>query len=113
MSCFDKKAYKYLKQAAKHAGDVHVVSDPCYLSDANGVSIAYRPSIENTNCRMLDVAVSYCSPEDKYKRKHGKYQALMRLADGEVVKMPYAQLLRNAGPEAVNEVLVAAFTLDY
>jgi hypothetical protein len=113
MSCFDKKAYKYLKQAAKRARNVHVVSDPCYLDGAVGVSIAYRPSIENTNCRMLDVAVSYCSPEDKYKRKHGKYQALKRLAAGEVVKMPHAQLLLNDGPEAVNEVLIAAFTVDY
>jgi hypothetical protein len=47
------------------------------------------------------------------KRKHGKFQALKRLAAGEVVKMPYAQLLLNEGPEAVNEVLIAAFTLDY
>ncbi len=111
MSCFDKKAYKLLKQAAKLAGDVYVISDPCYLDEANGVSIAYRPSIENTNCRMINVAVSYCSPEDEYKRKHGKYQALNKLANGEVIKLPLAQLLRDEGPEAVNEVLMTAFLL--
>lgn len=111
MSCFDKEQYQYLKRAAKLAGDVHVISDPCYLDEARGVSIAYRPSIENTNCRMLDVAVSYCSPEDEYKRKHGKYQALRKLAQGEVVKLPLAQTLRNEGPEVVNELLMNSFLM--
>lgn len=110
MSCFDKDHYKQLKQAAKLAQDVHVVSEPCQYDTFNGLSIAYRPAIENTNCRMLMVAVSYCSPEDEYKRKHGKYHALRKLAYGEVVMLPLADTLREFGPETVNEILVNAFS---
>ncbi len=112
MSCFDKEDYKLLKKAAKQARDVYVYSDPLYCSQTRGLSIAFMPAIENSNCRMLHVAISYCSPEDEYKRKHGKYQALRKLSQGNYVDIPLASLLRDEGPQSVAEQLFTAFTVE-
>lgn len=111
MTCFDREAYKSLKRAAKSAGDVYVVSrdTSSYSGISSGVSVAFRPAIENTNCRMLEVAVSYCSVDDKYKRKHGKYQALRKLANGEVVQLPLAATLFETHEVSVGEMLLNMF----
>lgn len=111
MSCFDKEDYKALKAVAKTLGVSFIVSE--YLSDAsNGVVIAYMPMIENTNGKMLLVAVSYCSSEDKFKPKHGKYQALAKLARSEAVQLPLAEVLRGRNGKAyVEETLLDMFIL--
>jgi len=114
MTCFNKDEYKTLKRAAKNAGDTHVYSAE-YGIDWNpeyvGVSVAFQPGIENTNGKMLNVAVSYCSSEDNFKPKHGKYQALLKLANGEYVQVPMAQFLRNNGANATADQLLAAFAV--
>lgn len=111
MSCFDKEDYKALKVVAKQLGVSFIVSDnPTYNS--NGVVIAYMSMIENTNGKMLLVAVSYCSLEDKFKPKHGKYQAIAKLARSEAVQLPLAEMLRGPNGRAyVEEALLDMFIL--
>jgi hypothetical protein len=113
MSNFSAVGYKLLKQAAK-ATNVVVFSTEFTEGDIpsgfNGVSIAFRPSIPNSNtCRMLDVAVSYCAPGDTYVRKHGKYQALLKMSSGEVIKLPLGEDLRDLGKAYIKEVLSSTF----
>lgn len=55
-----------------------------------GVTIAYRPTVKGENAVTIDVAVAYCSPEDKFKWKTGKLEALSNLDAGEIVKLPLA-----------------------
>lgn len=107
MTCFNKKQYKVLKRSAKKAGDVFVGVKKAYHTDGYaGVSVAFRPSIEGGNGRMVEVSVSYCSPNDEFKKKHGKYQALSKLARGEIITMPLAGALRSSEPSLVlNELL--------
>lgn len=109
MTCFDKDSYKSLKRSAKAVGDVYVTQTVETEFDVSGVTVAYRPAIENTNGRMLEVAVSYCSPEDVFKKKHGKYQALLKLSQGVMVHVPLAGMLRDEGPESVDTVLLTMF----
>lgn len=109
MTCFNKQNYKDLKRAAKSAGDVFVAACPAEsLLDFNynGIAVAIQPTIENSNGKMINVAVSYCSDEDKYKPKHGKYQAMLKLVNGEYIQVPLAQMLREDGPDAVLNYLV-------
>ena len=110
MTCFNKEHYKHLKASAKKEGDVFVFTrETSDGEEYNGISVAFRPAIVNTNCRMLEVSVSYCSPEDKFKKKHGKYQALDKLANGECVHLPLAGYLRDTTEHEVGETLLNIF----
>ena len=117
MSCFNKEDYKRLKKAAKAEGDIFTASTklscPVVLGTAevSAVSVAFRPAIENSNCKMLEVAVSYCSAEDEFKPKHGKYQALLKLVNRETVQMPLAKFLRTEGAGATADVLLEIFSM--
>ena len=111
MTCFNKLAYKILKKAAKLEGDIHVGTWEGTYKSANGVSVAFRPAIVNSNCRMLDVAVSYCSTEDKYKRKHGKYQALEKLSKNITVQLPLYEYYIENGAEDTTVFLLEIFSL--
>lgn len=90
MSCFDKNQYKLLKQCAKQ-DNLKVFAVEYESSTYNGIAVAF--SIPRDGLRMIDVAVSYCSPEDCFKPKHGKYQALNKMYMGfETIKLPLGHL---------------------
>jgi autonomous glycyl radical cofactor GrcA len=109
MTCFDSENYKNLKRAAKTAGDVFAYASESLDVPYNGIAVAFQPTIANTNGKMLNVAVSYCSIEDKYKAKHGKYQALTKLVNGMYIQLPLASMLREHGPDLVGEYLLQTF----
>ncbi len=108
---YDKETYKYFKKAAKEAGITVATREDNFGDSYIGLTVAFKPAFVNPECRMLEVAVSYCSPEDTYKRKHGKYQALNKFYDGEIVHLPLAQYYRDTDPECVAEFLLDMFTV--
>lgn len=91
MSCFDKEHYAVVKEYAKNEGikfvSVNLIDS---LKDYNGYTIAYYPA--KPDMRMITLAISYCSPDDIFKRKHGKYQAMLRLLSGRTVDLPLGDL---------------------
>lgn len=90
MSCFNKDKYKFLKSRAKE-DKLKVFAAEYYNSDNyNGLAVAFsRP---RDGLRMTRVAVSYCSPEDLFKPKHGKYQAISKMYRGESIVLPLGHL---------------------
>jgi hypothetical protein len=111
MTCFDSENYKNLKRAAKAEGDVFAFSMPAANLEYSGISVAFQPAIENVNGKMLNVAVSYCSNEDAYKKKHGKYHALRKLSNAQYIQLPLASMLRSAGTAVVADYLVDVFSV--
>jgi hypothetical protein len=111
MTCFDSENYKNLKRAAKDEGDVFIYARESVDLPYNGIAVAFQPTIANTNGKMINVAISYCSEEDKYKSKHGKYQALLKLVNGCYTQLPLASMLRIDGPEEVGIYLLDIFTV--
>ena len=85
---FDKDDWKDTKRKAKKFSIKYLV-----LKDRNLV-IAYKPAIENDpNCRMLEVSVAWCAPEDKFKKKRGKYISTSKLLwIGEFIQLPLNHL---------------------
>lgn len=53
-----------------------------------GVTIAYRKQNEYKNCRMVEVAVTYCSPADTFSKKIGSTRATQNFLDGATVLVP-------------------------
>lgn len=107
---FDKADYKDLKAIAKAEGVV-VFSREINITPAyNGVSIAFRPMSDAADARMLAVAVSYCAPEDKFKKKVGKYQALLKFEKREYVQLPLAEYYNDCGAEETKELLFEMFS---
>lgn len=53
-----------------------------------GVTMAYRKSSDFDNCRMVDVAVAYCSPHDTFSKKVGSEVALYAFLDGQTIQVP-------------------------
>jgi beta-glucosidase/6-phospho-beta-glucosidase/beta-galactosidase len=56
--------------------------------EPGGVSIAYRKVTPHNNCRMVEVAVAYCSPHDTFSKKVGARHALDNFLDGATVLVP-------------------------
>lgn len=105
------KQYKEVRKAAKLAG-IKTASSPLpWIYDTKGVTVAFRPAIENSNCRMLEVAVSYCAPEDEFDPKVGKFHARRKLLYGEFIQLPIAEDLRDSGVEHVRSLLLTLFKL--
>lgn len=77
---FDKDEYKYYKKMAREDNVRFLVLDRAV--------IAYSKTINMPDCRMIQVAVAWCAPEDTFKRKVGKYQALLKMYSGQVVQVP-------------------------
>ena len=106
MSCFNKPEYKELKQAAEQEG-VQFVSvtpdDLFYETPYNGITILFTKP--RTGMRMINVAVSYCSPEDKFKPKHGKYQVLLKYFTGNLLALPLGDL----SEDEIRQTLVGMF----
>jgi len=111
---FDKDSYKFYKNEAKMDG-VTIASHRCdewvdgYVSGYNGVTIAYAPMVDSPDARMLFVAVSYCAPEDEFKKKMGKFQVLTKFYTGEGVQLPLAQELIDYGHEHITSRLLGMF----
>ena len=100
---FDKKEYKQLKKHAKYYGVV-VKSFPTssvWLSNKphNGVSFAVGTLNAGpfVGRKMVDVAVSYCSIEDAFDKKVGKYNVLKNMfQSGEYIQLPlYNEFISN------------------
>lgn len=109
---YNKEEFKELKAIAK-ANSIRFftedVTDDGYTY--NGISIAWTPCVENTDCRMIAVAVSYCAPEDEFKPKHGKFHALNKLLSGQYVQVPLGSYHRNCGNKALEETLLSMFLI--
>jgi hypothetical protein len=110
-----KKTYKIYKDVA-HSDDVTLATSKvkiytdvdCY----NGVSIAWRVAAPKVaEPRMLQVAVSYCATEDKYKRKLGKMIAMDKLYDGQFIQLPLANKLNYESVEDISEYLLDMFSV--
>lgn len=111
---FDKEDYKMLKDIASET-DTHVLANKnlaTFDKKYNGISIAFRPMTSHEDNRMLAVAVSYCAPEDKFKKKIGKYQALSKLEDGQYIQVPLGQFYLNFGADDTMSFLLGMFDFD-
>ena len=109
---FDKQHYKQLKTFAKES-KVHTLSVDLTgeYYGYNGLTVAYCLSFQSKDCRMLEVAVSYCAPEDKFKKKHGKYTALSNFLRGVTVKVPLGLFYNETSIEEVEQVLIDMFAV--
>lgn len=68
MHCFDKNSILY----------------PEY----NGVTIAYRKLSPYKNCRVVELAVAYCSQYDQFEKKVGARLAMERFNAGKTIVFP-------------------------
>lgn len=104
------KLYKEVRKKAKLAG-IKTASEEQYhlYRTNNGVTVAFRPAIENSNCRMLEVAVSYCAPEDEFDPKVGKFHARRKLLCGEYIQIPLAEYLQDNGVDETRNILLGMF----
>lgn len=102
----EKDLYKELKAWASE-NEVFLTQDN--LTDAgypyNGITIAYTSMTEGPDCRMVAVAISYCAPEDTFRKKKGKLEALKKLYDNEYVQLPLAHAFN------LDKILLNVFTL--
>lgn len=83
---FDKEDYKSLKAALKQEG-VKLLVLP--YAGPNGCVVAYR---KRTGLKMIEVSVSYCSVDDKFKKRKGKYQAMIKFITSESIQLPLGHL---------------------
>lgn len=110
---FDKEEYKYLKQAAEEDGVFVYTRKPNGISSDLGVSVAFKAMHQGAEARMVAVAVSYCAPEDSYRKKTGKYNALLKFYEyNEYVQLPLATMLSYEGADSVGEYLLDVFQLN-
>lgn len=58
------------------------------IKNKGGVTIAYRKMNEHKNCRMVEVAVAYCSPQDIFSKKIGTRKALDNFLTGKTIMVP-------------------------
>lgn len=108
---FDKEEYKYLKQCAKEDGMFVYTRKPNGISGDLGASVAFKPMHYGAEARMIAAAVSYCAPEDKFRKKTGKYNALANFYNkGEYVQLPIAAFLTYEGADVVGEYLLDMFS---
>lgn len=106
---FNKEDYKALKRIAKESNVYTAQSSEPTLS-MGGVTVAFMRTTENLENRMIAVAVSYCAPVDEFKKKTGKYQALLKLLDySQYVQLPLGQFMRRSGSRATGELLLEMF----
>lgn len=108
---FDKDDYKLLKDIAKETDTRIIQQNPEYefVDGITGVTVAYRLMTKNRDCKMLAVAVSYCSSADKFKKKVGKYQALFKLEEGHFVQLPLAYLVHVGEYKKLEDKLLEMF----
>lgn len=98
-----KKEFKAFKRLAKEHGISFAVGDRFVL--------AFMDMLDNPQCRMVAVSVSYCAPEDKFHKRTGKFLALEKLMEGQFVQMPLGPFYRAPGTGVSKEMLLDAFNL--
>lgn len=109
---FDKEEYKYLKQAAEEDRVFVYTRKPNGISSDLGVSVAFMAMHLGADARMIAVSVSYCAPEDKFSKKTGKYNALVKFYEKqEYVQLPMAAFLAYEGADEVGEYLLDMFNI--
>jgi len=100
---FDKEHYKHLKQMAKEykVHTLQYVTPTNYAGISyNGFTVAFSPATELDDNRMLEVSVSYCAPEDEFKKKVGKYHALRKFfEENNYIHLPLGQMYRDGVPD--------------
>lgn len=53
-----------------------------------GFSVAFRPSRAYKSTTMVDIAISYCRPGERFDKKIGRDFALRRFLNGEYIQVP-------------------------
>ena len=109
MDNFDKEHYKDLKRYMKDDGVKSVSVEYAGGMFGNGVTIVYQPMTEGSDNRMVAVSVSYCSPEDTFKKKVGKYQAYLKFLRGEFIQLPLGQMLKSLDRSDFESILIEMF----
>lgn len=71
-----------------------------------GMTVAFKKCNQYKHGRMVEVAVSVCSPEDIFSRKIGTKMALEKFFDGYTIELP---LLTFSQPEDINGAVKEAF----
>ena len=91
----DKQFYTDLKAACaafKESDWVRVVHLFDKDNSYGGITIAYRPVLHDSKGypagKFGDVAVAWCSPQDRYNRKLGEALALQRMQFGNCITLP-------------------------
>ncbi len=108
---YDKESYKFYKQEAED-DCVFLVNRKVEDNDGyNGLTVAYQMATQGPECRMVNVCVSYCAPEDEFKGKRGKYQALMKFYTGQTIVLPLGLAMQAWGPGSVGEFLLDMFEI--
>lgn len=82
---FDWEGYNSLLEWAKQE-DVHIVHT--HFEHKGGFTFAWKRTSEFVKGRMVEVAVSFCSPRDTFCRKIGAYNALANFDNGSVILVP-------------------------
>lgn len=82
---FDWDGYNALLEWAQEE-DVHLVHNT--FGGKGGFSFAWRRNSEFASGRMVQVAVSFCSPRDTFCRKIGAYNALANFDNGDTILLP-------------------------
>lgn len=86
---FNQEDYEALLQVVKE-DNIHLLhtfnQDPKY--NKGGFTIAWQRAGEGKNTRMINVAISYCSPEDYFARKIGAFNALYKAYSGQFIQLP-------------------------
>lgn len=75
-----------------------------------GMTIAFGTTNPYSSCRIVDVAVQICSPEDTFSKRIGAVGALEKFMDGQVIQLP---LLNVYAKEDLPYVVKKAFTALY
>ena len=109
MDNFDKDHYKKLKTYLKKDGVNSVSVEYAGGMFGNGVTIVYQPMTRSADNRMIAVSVSYCSPEDRFKKRVGKYQAYLKFLRGESIQLPLGQILKNVKRSDFESILIEMF----
>lgn len=111
MNKFQKAAYREAKEIANEY-EISWIEDASPTSVVNGCTIAYRPAINSPDCRMIQVAVAYCAPEDEFKKKIGRTLATHKLVYGEFVNVPFGHLYMNFQTEDLEQKLWEMFCFN-
>lgn len=116
MNNFDKEEYKLLKEDADvmNVYTYHLKNseDSSLVNRYTGLTIAFQVCAPNSeDPRMLRVAVSYCAPEDKFKKKIGRYNVLCKFFDGQYVQLPLAEYFYDNGEEETGDLLTHIFSV--
>lgn len=85
---FDYELYHNLLDWAADE-DVHVVHTHGYQQPLKGgFTFAWRRCSEFARGRMVEVAVTFCSPRDTFCRKIGTLYALSNFENGSTIQLP-------------------------